>query len=192
MDFAYDSSLASYELRLLQPLAANHHVLRFKTQRVPRASKLPYTAISYTWGNEDASEVIYLGSRPFRARPNLWSCLYYMAHAARNNRVWDYLWVDAICIDQTNDAERSSQVLLMDQTYRDAVCVSVWLGLVTLPEHIRSYLPTQIPTRTIESDGFNWAESIVDLSNRPYWLASGLSRSSYLAKLSSCIVVTIG
>ena len=115
-----------------------------------------------------------------------------MAHAARNNRVWDYLWVDAICIDQTNDAERSSQVWLMDQTYRDAVCVSVWLGLVTLPEHIRSYLPTQIPTRTIESDGFNWAESIVDLSNRPYWLASGLSRSSYLAKLSSCIVVTIG
>jgi len=45
----------------------------------------------------------------------------------------------------------------------------VWLGLVTLPEHIRSYLPTQIPSRTIESDGFNWAESIVDLSNRPYW-----------------------
>jgi hypothetical protein len=169
MDFAYDSSLASHELRLLQPLAVNHRVLQFKTRRVPRASKPSYTAISYTWGNEDASEVIYLDSRPFRVRPNLWSCLYYMAHAARNNGAWDYLWADAICIDQTNDAERSSQVRLMDQTYRDAVCVSVWLGLVTLPEHIRSYLPTQIPSRTIESDGFNWAESIVDLSNRPYW-----------------------
>ncbi|KAH9206640.1 heterokaryon incompatibility protein-domain-containing protein, partial [Leptodontidium sp. 2 PMI_412] len=169
MAFAYDSSLASYELRLLQPLAVNDRVLRFETRRVPRASKPPYTAISYTWGNEDALEVIYLDNRPFRVRPNLWSCLYYMAHAARNNGAWDYLWVDAICINQTNDAERSSQVRLMDQTYRDAVCVSVWLGLVTLPEHIRSYLPTQIPTRTVESDGFNWAESIVDLSNRPYW-----------------------
>ncbi|KAH6688811.1 heterokaryon incompatibility protein-domain-containing protein [Leptodontidium sp. MPI-SDFR-AT-0119] len=169
MAFAYDSSLASYELRLLQPLAVNDRVLRFETRRVPRASNPPYTAISYTWGNEDALEVIYLDNRPFRVRPNLWSCLYYMAHAARNNGAWDYLWVDAICINQTNDAERSSQVRLMDQTYRDAVCVSVWLGLVTLPEHIRSYLPTQIPTRTVESDGFNWAESIVDLSNRPYW-----------------------
>jgi hypothetical protein len=191
MDFAYDSSLASYELRLLQPVAVNNRVLRFKTRRVQRASKTPYTAISYTWGNEDASEVIYLDNRPFHVRPNLWSCLYYMAHAARNE-AWDYLWADAICIDQTNDAERSSQVRLMDQTYRDAVCVSVWLGLVTLPEYIKSYLPTQIPTKTVESAGFDWAESIVDLSNRPYWLASGLSRSSYLAKISSCIVVIIG
>ena len=168
MDFAYDSSLASYELRLLQPLSVNHSVLQFETQHVPRASKPPYTAISYTWGNEDASEVIYLDNRPFRVRPNLWSCLYYMAHAARNNGAWNYLWVDAICIDQTNN-EHSSQVRLMDQTYRDAVCMSVWLGLVTLPEHIRSYLPTKIPTRTVESDGFDWAESMVDLSNRPYW-----------------------
>lgn len=168
MDFAYDFSLASYELRLLQPVAVNNHVLRFKTRRVQRTSKTPYTAISYTWGNEDASEVIYLDNRRFHVRPNLWSCLYYMAHAARNG-AWDYLWVDAICIDQTNDAERSSQVRLMDQTYRDAVCVSVWLGLVTLPEDIRSYLPTQIPTKTVESDGFDWAESIVEISNRTYW-----------------------
>jgi len=168
MEFAYDSSLASSELRLLQPLAVHHRVLRFKTRRVQRASKPPYTAISYTWGDEDASEVIYLDNRPFRVRPNLWSCLYYMAHAARNNGAWDYLWADAICIDQTNDTERSCQVWLKDQTYRDAVCVSVWLGLVTLPEHIKSYLPTQITTRTVESDGIDWAESMVDLSNRPY------------------------
>lgn len=168
MDFAYGSSLASSELQLLQPLAVNNRVLRFKTRRVQRASKTPYTAISYTWGNEEATEVIYLDNRPFHVRPNLWSCLYYMAHAAKN-AAWDYVWADAICIDQTNDAERSSQVRLMDQTYRDAVCVSVWLGLITLPEYIRSYLPTQVPTRTFESDGFDWQDSIVELSNRPYW-----------------------
>ncbi|CZR66331.1 uncharacterized protein PAC_16232 [Phialocephala subalpina] len=168
MDFTYDSSLVSNELRLLQPVAVNNHVLRYKIRRVQRASTPPYTAISYTWGNEDASEVIYLNNRPFHVRPNLWSCLYYMAHAARN-ATWNYLWVDAICIDQANVAERNSQVRLMDQTYRDAVCVSVWLGLITLPKETMSYLPTQIPPKTIESDGFDWTESIADLSNRPYW-----------------------
>ncbi|PMD15827.1 hypothetical protein NA56DRAFT_556830, partial [Hyaloscypha hepaticicola] len=127
-----------------------------------------YTAISYTWGNEEATEVIYLDNRPFHVRPNLWSCLYYMARAVEN-AAWDYVWADAICIDQTNDAERSSQVRLMDQTYRDAVCVSVWLGLITLPEYIGSYLPTQVPIRTLESDGFDLQDSIVELSNRPYW-----------------------
>jgi len=168
MDFAYGSILASSELRLLQPLAVDNRVLRFKTRRVQRASKTPYTAISYTWGNEEATEVIYLDNRPFHVRPNLWSCLYYMAQAVEN-APWDYVWADAICINQTNDAERSSQVRLMDQMYRDAVCVSVWLGLVTLPEEIRSYLPTKVPTMTLESDGFDWADSIVELSNRPYW-----------------------
>ncbi|KAE9379669.1 heterokaryon incompatibility, partial [Stipitochalara longipes BDJ] len=127
-----------------------------------------YTAVSYTWGNADASEVIYLDNRRFYVRPNLWSCLYYMAQAARN-AAWNYLWVDAICINQTNDAERSSQVRLMDQTYRDAVCVSVWLGLVTLPTDTMPYIPTQIPAKTLESDRFDWIDSIVDLSNRPYW-----------------------
>lgn len=168
MDFAYGSSLASSELRLLQPLAVNNRVLQFKTRRVQRAWKTPYTAISYTWGNEEATEVIYLDNRPFHVRPNLWSCLYYMARAVQN-AAWDYVWADAICIDQTNDAERSSQVRLMDQTYRDAVCVSVWLGLITLPEYIGSYLPTQVPIRTLESDGFDLQDSIVELSNRPYW-----------------------
>lgn len=91
-----------------------------------------------------------------------------MARAVEN-AAWDYVWADAICIDQTNDAERSSQVRLMDQTYRDAVCVSVWLGLITLPEYIGSYLPTQVPIRTLESDGFDLQDSIVELSNRPYW-----------------------
>jgi hypothetical protein len=168
MDFAYGSSLASSELRLLQPLAVNNRVLRFKTRRVQRAFKTPYTAISYTWGNEEATEVIYLDNRPFHVRPNLWSCLYYMAHAVKN-AAWDYVWADAICINQSNDTERSSQVRLMDQTYRDAVCVSVWLGLITLPEDIRSYFPAQVPTRTVESDGFEWRDSIVELSDRPYW-----------------------
>ncbi len=166
MDFTYDSSLLSNELRLLRPVEANHRILRFQTRRVPRASATPYTAVSYTWGNQDVSEVIYLDNRRFHVRPNLWSCLYYLAAAAKD-AAWEYLWVDAICIDQTNDTERNSQVRFMDQTYRDAICVSVWLGLVTLPEYIIS--PPPLPIKTVDVYGFDWADSIVDLSNRPYW-----------------------
>lgn len=168
MDFAYDSSLVSNELRLLQPVSINHSMLCFKTRRVQRASKIPYTAVSYTWGDEVASEVIYLDNRRFLVRPNLWSCLYYLAKAAEKAS-WKYLWVDAICINQANDSERTSQVSLMDQTYRDAVCVSVWLGLVPMSEDIIPYIPMHTPIKTLESDGFDWTDSIVDLSNHPYW-----------------------
>jgi hypothetical protein len=39
-----------------------------------------------------------------------------------------FIWIDAICIDQTNLAERSAQVIIMDKIYRQAAIVLVWLG----------------------------------------------------------------
>ena len=40
-----------------------------------------------------------------------------------------FLWVDAICINQTDDSERSQQVRSMAKIYEDARRVLVWLGL---------------------------------------------------------------
>nr|XP_036582656.1 heterokaryon incompatibility protein [Colletotrichum truncatum]KAF6791447.1 heterokaryon incompatibility protein [Colletotrichum truncatum] len=37
-------------------------------------------------------------------------------------------WIDAICIDQKNDAERSGQVQLMSEIYQSARHVIAWLG----------------------------------------------------------------
>lgn len=39
-----------------------------------------------------------------------------------------WLWVDALCIDQDNIDERTSQVLLMGNIYAAAQQVDVWLG----------------------------------------------------------------
>lgn len=39
-----------------------------------------------------------------------------------------YIWIDAICIDQENLAERTMQVSLMGDLYRKAKTVLVWLG----------------------------------------------------------------
>jgi hypothetical protein len=42
------------------------------------------------------------------------------------------LWVDAVCIDQSNIPERNSQVSNMPQTYSEASAVLVWLGIDSL------------------------------------------------------------
>lgn len=39
-----------------------------------------------------------------------------------------YLWADAICIDQTSNEERASQILLMEDIFRSAETVYAWLG----------------------------------------------------------------
>jgi len=36
--------------------------------------------------------------------------------------------VDAVCINQENLLERNSQVQIMDQIYRNAETVHIWLG----------------------------------------------------------------
>jgi hypothetical protein len=40
----------------------------------------------------------------------------------------DYIWIDQICIDQNNVDERSGQVHLLSDIYREAVQVIAWLG----------------------------------------------------------------
>lgn len=51
--------------------------------------------------------------------------------------------------------------------------MSVWLGLIAFPEvmtrYNSSYSTAQVAAKTLESDGFDWTDSIVDISNRPYW-----------------------
>ncbi|KAF4870721.1 Heterokaryon incompatibility protein 6, OR allele [Colletotrichum siamense] len=55
---------------------------------------------------------------------NLHIALTHLRHL-ENDRV---LWVDAVCIDQTNHKERSHQVQRMGNVYRQATQVVVWLG----------------------------------------------------------------
>jgi hypothetical protein len=122
--FRYAENVGSSHIRLLQVVHIDRQVLAFSLLRVPRDNAPRYTAVSYAWGNESPSEAINVDGQPFRVRPNLWSCLYYLGIASRHAD-WDYLWVDAICIDQENDAERNVQVSHMDQTYGNATCASV-------------------------------------------------------------------
>jgi hypothetical protein len=56
--------------------------------------------------------------------PNLYAALKRLRH----ERYSMLLWVDAICIDQSNIEERNHQVKLMDLIYKNAKIVFMWLG----------------------------------------------------------------
>ena len=61
------------------------------------------------------------------------------------------LWVDWICIDQSNTVERSNQVRLMGQVYGKAESVYVWLG----EEKNNSKLAFEFIPKMLEVQGFN-------------------------------------
>ncbi|KAF2803485.1 uncharacterized protein BDZ99DRAFT_399646, partial [Mytilinidion resinicola] len=83
-----------------------------------------YEALSYTWGDMSTTTTMDLCGHPFSISNNLESALRHL----RQDSEWRDLWVDAICIDQSNMPERSAQVLKMAEIYRHASKVIVWLG----------------------------------------------------------------
>jgi hypothetical protein len=49
----------------------------------------------------------------------------------RRRRLTQFLWIDAICIDQTNDTDKNNQIPLMRYYYEAAGNIHVWLGDAT-------------------------------------------------------------
>lgn len=151
-------------LRLLRPISVSRNLLSFAMTSYHRKAKPSYRAVSYTWGDGEPTERILINEQPFFVRPNLWSCLFYLG--SERDVPSRYLWVDAICINQANTPERNVQVRAMDKIYREAVSVSVWLGLPAAADQYR-YLDE--PIRTFEVEPFDWFLEVEDLANRPYW-----------------------
>ena len=83
-----------------------------------------YRAVSYTWGNDEEKTAIRIDHKPFPIRTNLEALL----RCVRNFEYDCWLWIDAICINQTSDKERNQQVKLMGEIYSNANTVLSWLG----------------------------------------------------------------
>jgi Heterokaryon incompatibility protein (HET) len=83
-----------------------------------------YEALSYVWGDPLIRENIELDGVEFQVTTNLHAALRHLRWVTRPR----LLWIDAVCINQTNAAERSKQVSLMTEIYKYAKQVIVWLG----------------------------------------------------------------
>ena len=97
-----------------------------------------YEALSYEWGQPPdikpvvgtskrggfALSNVFLDGKQFGVRWNLY-CALRQLRLPEKTRV---LWVDAVCIDQTDNQERNHQVTLMRMIYTQANRVIVWLG----------------------------------------------------------------
>lgn len=83
-----------------------------------------YIALSYVWGTDLPTYKIILDGVDILVRPNLWFFLHY----ARETLSETNLWVDNLCINQTDEEEKNSQVALMGRIYTQAIKVRSWLN----------------------------------------------------------------
>jgi ankyrin repeat protein len=85
---------------------------------------MPYEALSYTWGTIEKNATITADNSNMRVTSNLYTALQYLRFKEEDR----ILWIDAICINQENMAERRHQVQHMNYIYKEAERVVVWLG----------------------------------------------------------------
>lgn len=114
-------------------------------------ARLPkYDCLSYTWGdpmsrdlyppdalqNEMSAicdkQIRHADGSIIRVTENLVQALKRLAEfgyvSSLDSPTPQYLWIDAICINQGDNVEKSSQVAMMDVIYSHAETVVVWLG----------------------------------------------------------------
>jgi hypothetical protein len=100
-----------------------------RTRRLLRASLLPlFYALSYVWGDATKIHEIWIDGKRLAITRNLYLALRSMQSGGTGTI---HLWADAICINQEDNVEKSSQIQLMRDIYHAASEVRIWLGLST-------------------------------------------------------------
>ncbi|KAF6810148.1 heterokaryon incompatibility protein [Colletotrichum musicola] len=84
----------------------------------------PFKALSYVWG--DPTQVASITCAEFQREVTV--SLFEGLRRIRSPDVMEVAWADAICINQSDNAEKAQQVDLMGLIYDTATEVIVWLG----------------------------------------------------------------
>jgi hypothetical protein len=189
--YIYDPISASSQIRLIRYSDEQHPELgvdfSIHAYSLDDASCPSYIAFSYVWGSEKHSEISISG-RSLLVTNNLYEAL--KAFCPGNDPIprgltgfnQSYLWIDAICIDQTNLEERGKQVLRMGDIYSKAALTMAWLGgtyddsniAFDIIEKLGNTSPEQSPLEFMRAllpkpeDKTSWL-ALDRLFDRPYW-----------------------
>lgn len=174
--------LGDLSIRLLTLLPNNNKQAEIHCQIVEAnlAHNLSYEALFYTWGNpnDKSPNLIYLNGQPVKISRNLETAL--QALRSTEPRI---LWVDALCINQADNNEKSRQVAMMDVIYKRAKSTIVWLGDEDSDSNIAmSSLASMKSKKDLEKLSNAQNQAIGNLFSRPWFSRVWVVQEFGLAK----------
>ncbi|KLJ12168.1 hypothetical protein EMPG_09596 [Blastomyces silverae] len=183
--------------------------LQLNLQHTTLQNAPAYEALSYEWAGNLGLRPVKCGSQEFRLSANLRAGLKRLRYTNRRRLIW----VDAICIDQDNSQERSHQVSLMRDIYRNAQRALIWIGeekehtgaaFEIIPALAENWAaqgsqddkPPSMPPRSTAEPHANqlldpsnkalW-NSIIDVFTRPYFKRTWIIQEIIVSKAASVI-----
>ncbi|KAK0961493.1 hypothetical protein LTS01_020337 [Friedmanniomyces endolithicus] len=129
--FMYSRTIGGDEIRLvtIQPAHQEQDPVRCRIDTYGRGECPTYEALSYCWGSPDPPTRICVSDAnqegvQHSVGDGLASALCHLRYSDKPRRIW----IDALCIDQSNLDEKALQVASMDTTYKRCSQAVVWLG----------------------------------------------------------------
>lgn len=148
-----------------------------------------YVAMSYAWGDVGRTTTLLVDNRHISISESLRDALREMAVGNHPYaRATMGLWVDALCIDQSNIEERNEQVRMMTSIYENAWFVALWLG-PSQPMDLaaRRFLVrlSMSPDRldTLQNASKESLIAVATLFSRPYWSRLWVMQEIYNARI---------
>ena len=114
------------EIRLLTVISHNEFTAVLQLETHPRDRAPDYDAVSYACGEDLSTKSVSCNGTRLRIRTNLFKALPYLDRCRPEPH--RPLWIDAICLDQDNKAEKAKEIPLMGKSYENAARTLVWLG----------------------------------------------------------------
>jgi hypothetical protein len=201
----------SGDIRLIQLHCADDNyglvhcnINHFSHGRIP-----PYDCLSYTWGDQTKTKPIHLNGNIFYITQNLHDALLQLQDRD-SLAIWQntWLWIDAICINQTDEEEKSSQVQQMKSIFVNSQQVILWLGVQSsdskhalwLLDHIaymwQAYHSLEMTEEQrlsrmwdelISKEDFHGIKALRLLFERPWWTRVWVYQEAMSAKQSRIV-----
>lgn len=132
-----------------------------------------YTAVSYVWGDPTPKHEITINGQSLLIASNIFQILKWLREPTHTLA----LWVDAICINQADTTERSTQVQGMAKVYGSADRVIACLGSKTPNFDLGSSFLRQLSQvsfdqalgETLDPNNLPALEAALSLLDKPYW-----------------------
>lgn len=174
-------------IRLLRfvdgPQSSEHDHFVLETYDIAKAPS--YVALSYTWGRPEPTHEIIVDGSPLSIRENLHVALRVLrsffpdqASFLKDNGTtppgdllqengYPLMWIDAICINQSDHLEKNHQVNMMGRIFSMAKRVICWLG--DEAEDSGCVMQAIKATTRTRQYGLEVAQAMDAFINRPYW-----------------------
>lgn len=162
---------------------------------------LSFETVSYTWGDSTRVSTLRLSDEhgsivgEIGLTANLTQAIPHLTDKSKTR----LLWIDQLCINQGDDLEKGVQVGMMDQIYKSASRVLIWLGLVEEDSRmVKQWLDTLdrlLPLQALEGllprqqdpAKFDPANAAFRPDNRAVWVDREISKPDNASTYAAAI-----